>query len=313
MELRRHRVIIGNMPSGCLEGALPSSIFEVSGGVCSRCVWQLQSAVCSQDRSAAWIAKLDLVCDWIGLEGDWVTPERRTRRHVLGPVVTALSAERWRPDLEVPDDFRIARLPGELLVYHAVGNHRTRRDKGRDIKGTGAVLAAIDRLRAEGVPIRLFFATDVPSRDVRYYQVQADIVVDQLNYGRLGANARESLMLGRPLITSIKHGRAPRLPYLVEAPAQHADEATVYDELKALLGDADRRRRMGLASRAFALKWHAQDVCAARFETVIDRVRSGLPADPDNVLGTADGETDGSATSPSAAAASSLAASTHRP
>jgi hypothetical protein len=120
-------------------------------------------------------------------------------------------------------------------------------------------------------------------------------------------------MLGRPLITSIKHGRAPRLPYLVEAPAQHADEATVYDELKALLGDADRRRRMGLASRAFALKWHAQDVCAARFETVIDRVRSGLPADPDNVLGTADGETDGSATSPSAAAASSLAASPHRP
>ncbi|MGY4178325.1 hypothetical protein ACVIHH_003616 [Bradyrhizobium sp. USDA 4518] len=285
LELRRHNLIIGNMPSGCLEGALPSSIFEVTDGLCSRCVWQLQPDVCSENRSAAWLAKLDLICDWIGLEGDWITPERRTSRHVFGPVVTALSKDRWRPDLEVPDAFRIARAPDELLVYHAVGNYEIRRDQGRDIKGTGAVLSAIDRLKAEGFPIRLFFATDVPSRDVRYYQVQADIVVDQLNYGRLGANARESLMLGRPLITSLKHGRGPKLPYLATAPVQHADEKTIYGELRALINDPERRRKMSELSRVFALEWHTQEVCAARFERVIDRIRAGLPADPDNVFG----------------------------
>ncbi|WP_338690962.1 hypothetical protein V5279_31080 [Bradyrhizobium sp. 26S5] len=285
MELRRHNLIIGNMPSGCIEGALPSSFFEVTDGVCSHCVWQLRPDICSEDRNAAWLARLDLVCDWVGLEGDWVTPERKTPRHVFGPAVTALSKDRWRPDLEVPDAFWIARAPDELLVYHAVGNYESRRDQGRDIKGTGAVLAAIDRLKAEGCPIRLFFATDLPSRDVRYYQVQADIVVDQLNYGRLGANARESLMLGRPVITSLKHGRGEKLPYLAEAPVQHADEATIYGELKALVNDPERRRRMSELSRAFALKWHTQEVCAARFETIIDRVRAGLPADPDNALG----------------------------
>src|SRR5262249_58320256 len=116
-----------------------------------------------------------------------------------------------------------------------------------------------------------------------------------------------------PLITSVKHGRAPKLPYLIEAPAQHADEDTIYDVLKALLEDEERRRRMGQASRAFALKWHAQDVCAARFETVIERVRSGLPADPDNALGAVDGEADGRVTGPSAAATASLVAFPHRP
>ena len=64
---------------------------------------------------------------------------------------------------------------------------------------SGAVMAAIEKLKAEGLPVQLYFATEVPSRSVRFIQVQADIVVDQLNYGRIGANARESMMLGRPV------------------------------------------------------------------------------------------------------------------
>ena len=35
--------------------------------------------------------------------------------------------------------------------------------------------------------MRLEFVTDVPSKDVRFIQVQADVIVDQLNTGRYGA------------------------------------------------------------------------------------------------------------------------------
>ncbi|MBL8587676.1 MAG: hypothetical protein JNK46_04030 [Methylobacteriaceae bacterium] len=283
LELRRHRTIIGYMPSGCLEGASPASIFKVSGGVCSHCVWQLDGSVCSEARSAAWIAKLDLVCDWIGLEGDWITPERRTSRHVPMPVVTALSAERWRPGLDIPDAHRIAREPGEILLYHAVGNYETRRKAGRDIKGTGAVLAAVDRLRSEGAPVKLFFATDVPSRDVRFYQAQADIVVDQLNYGRIGANAREAMMLGRPLVTSLRQAEDEGSPWIAECPALNAREDTIYDVLRDLLLDDARRRQMAKASRDFALRWHDADVCARRYEAIIERIRNGLPVDADDL------------------------------
>ncbi len=279
LELRRQGLIIGYSPSGCLDGALQSTIRDVTGGLCARCVWEQQPSVCSDAVNAAWIEKLNAVVDWIALETDWVTPERAAMNSVRGPVAMALDPQIWRPGLEIPPEARIERGPGELLVYHAVGNYKVRRAADRDIKGTGAVLAAIERLQAEGVPVRLFFATDIPSHDIRFYQAQADIVIDQLNYGRLGANARESLMLGRPLITNISRGQPPASTYMAELPAVHATEETIYDVLKALLNAPEQRRALSEAGRKFALKWHSADACAERFERVIDRVRHGLAAE----------------------------------
>lgn len=280
MELKRHRTLIGYTVSGCADAGLQSSIRAVTGGVCRRCAWENRPDVCSDRRNGAWIAKLESFCDWIGLEGDWETPERLTPRHVARPVVMALDAELWRPDLEPPDALRLERAPGELLVYHAVGNYSIRRVGDRDIKGTGAVFAAIETLKAEGLPVRLVFAHDIQSRDVRFYQIQADVVVDQLNYGRLGANARETLMLGRPLVTSLNAG-AFGLRTIREAPALHADEATIADVLRRVLRDRALRDRMGSAGRAYALRWHEAGACAARYEALIDRLRAGLPPDDD--------------------------------
>ena len=281
-ELRRHRMVIGYMASGSLDGARQSSIKKLSGGLCNHCVWEERPDVCNDTDNALWAKRLEAVCDWIGLENDWATIERTGRQYVRHPVITALDPDLWRPDLEPPDAMRIHRAPGEILVYHAVGNYATRRVGARDLKGTGAVMTAIERLQAEGVPVRLIFATDVPSRIVRYLQVQADIVIDQLNYGRLGANARESLMLGKPLISSLDARQDPSLPrlgYIDEAPVMPATEATIYDALKAVVSRPDRWAEMGAASRAFALKWHSADACAARYEKVVDRVRAGLPAE----------------------------------
>ena len=226
-----------------------------------------------------WNRKLAAMCDWVGLEGDHATPERVGPKTVYGPVVTTLDPERWHPDLAVPDDMRLDRQ-ADVVVYHAVGNYATRRTAERDIKGTGAVLDAVERLKADGLPVRLVFAHDIPSTRVRFLQVQADIVVDQLNYGRYGANARESMMLGKPVICRLSSHQAAPLPDLRpidEAPLIDASEASVYEVLRDLVVDADRRRRVGRASRAFALAWHAEDACAARYETVIERIRAGLP------------------------------------
>jgi hypothetical protein len=285
LELRRHRTIIGFMPSGCTDGGLQSSIRELTQGLCSRCVWELRPDVCSDARSLAWNRKLALLCDWVGLECDHATPERIGPKTVYGPVVTTLDPDRWRPDLHVPDDMLIARKPGEILIYHAVGNYAARRTGDRDIKGTGAVLAAVEQLKAEGFPARLIFAHDVPSTRVRYLQVQADIVVDQLNYGRYGANAREAMMLGRPTLCRLSPRQASPLPPLrpiQEAPMLDAREDTVVDVLRSLIVDRERRLESGRKARAFAVAWHGQDACAERYEKIIDRIRAGLPPeDPD--------------------------------
>lgn len=286
LELRRHGLMIGYMPSGCLDGGLQSSIYEQTGGLCDRCVWQQRPDVCSNARSLAWNAKLARMCDWVGLECDHATPERVGAKTVCGPVVTTLDPERWRPDIVPPDDMRIERLPGEIVVYHAVGNYGERRKAGRDIKGTGAVEAALERLKAEGLPVRLIFAHDIPSTQIHFLQVQADIVVDQLNYGRYGANAREAMMLGKPTICQLQARQAPPLPPLrpiLEAPMVSATEQTVTDELRMLVTDAPRRADLSRRARAFAVAWHGQDACAERYEQVIDRLRRGLPPDSEDL------------------------------
>ena len=279
LELRRHRVVIGYMPSGCADGGMQSSIRELTGGLCGRCVWELRPDICSDARSLAWNKKLASLCDWVGLECDLATPERISAKTVYGPVVTALDPDRWHPNIQVPLDMDIGRSSGEVIVYHAVGNDGTRRAAGRDIKGTGSLMNAIEALKAEGLPLRLIFAHDIPSTKVRFLQVQADIVVDQLNYGRYGANAREALMLGKPTICRLSALQSRPLASLrpvQEAPMVDASEETIIDILRALVLDPDRRAALSRRARAFALAWHGQDACAERYERLIDRIHLNL-------------------------------------
>jgi hypothetical protein len=283
MELRRHRMVIGYMAAGSMDGARQSSIRKLSRGLCEHCVWETRPDICNDIDNYLWAQRLEAMCDWIGLENDWATPERISDQYVRYPVITAMDPEMWRPNLEPPEHMRVERAPGEILVYHAVGNYASRRLGRRDLKGTGAVMSAIDRLKAEGFAVRLIFATNVPSRVVRFLQVQADIVIDQLNYGRMGANAREALMLGKPLIVKMDPRQTPplgELNYIAEAPVVNANEDTVYAQLKALIQQPERWAELGREARAFAIKWHSSDTAAERFEDIVDRVRAGLP--PEN-------------------------------
>jgi hypothetical protein len=280
LHLRRRGIKIGYSVCGCLDGVAQSSVTAWSGA-CNRCVWQHQPAICADLRNLAWGHKVRMTCDLVATEGfpalDWQGAPGKIFRE---PLTTALDPEFWRPDLDIPERRRLPRVPGELIVYHGVGNHDLRARQGRDLKGTGAVMAAIERLRAEGAPVRLEFITDLPNTEVRFVQAQADIIVDQLNYGRYGAQAREGMMLGRPTVCFIdksEPGGAEKLQSIETCPLISATEATIYDVLTDLLSDEQKRRRIGLESRAFAMKWHSADACAKRFEEVYDRLLQGLP------------------------------------
>lgn len=279
LELRRHSLLIGTMPSGCNDGGAQSSIFAQADKVCDRCVWQLHPEVCNDKINLEWNNRLQHLCDWIGLEGDHQTPERVGPKFVTNPIVTCLDPDRWHPNLDVPEDMRKGFAPETIKIYHAVGNYEMRRAQGRDIKGSGAIFRAIDTLKAEGYPVELIFAHNTESTKVRYLQTQADIVVDQLNYGRYGANARESLMLGCPTIARLIPEQAkgrPPLEAILNVPIVDSTEDTITDVLRSLVRDKKRRETLGRKSREFALKWHAQDVCAERFEKLTDAIGEGI-------------------------------------
>lgn len=280
VKLRQAGIKIGYSVCGCLDGVAQSSVHAWSGGACDRCVWQNEPRICEDRGNLAWGHKVHMFCDLIATEGfpalDWQSGDKVFRE----PLTTALDPGFWHPDLAVPERYRLARAPGELIVFHGVGNHALRARNGRDLKGTGAVRAAIDRLRQDGVNVRLEFRSDVPNTDLRFLQVQADVIVDQLNYGRYGAQAREGMMLGRPTICHINPQEPAgqrRLESIAACPLVTANEETLYPVLKELLANEARRQAVGRAGRAFALKWHSADACAERFEQVYDRLLRGLP------------------------------------
>ena len=124
--------------------------------------------------------------------------------------------------------------------------------------------------------MRLKFVTDVPSTEVHFIQVQADVIVDQLNYGRYGATARAGMMLGVPTVCYMH--KTSRLAKTASTDrnlsAGFRHESTIYDVLRDLLNSAEQRKSIGRASREFAVKWHSAEVCAARFERVYDALQA---------------------------------------
>lgn len=281
MELKALGVKLGLSMSGCVTGQRASIFNQVSGGVCNTCVWQGNSQVCSEAAQYLSGRRIETLIDMYALEGDWPADFSRLNANkcFYDPLTYCIDDSLWTPNLPIPKRIeKFERDEGEILILHAVGGIKNRDGGGRNIKGTPAVLDAVERLQSEGYKVRLIFKTGVPSRDMRYYQIQADIVVDQLNYGRYGATARECMALGLPTITKIDPKQPhdlPPSPSLNECPLVNANEDTVYEVLKDLIDNPEKREEIGRKSREYAVKWHSSDACAERFEKVYDRVQAG--------------------------------------
>lgn len=274
LELRRRGVLLGFSVSGCLDGISQSAFSAWSGGACEKCIWQTNPVVCSDRRNLALGHKLSATFDLVEVSTDPPLDWFGAANVHNEPLTFALDPDVWNPNLKIPLKHRIERPEDEVLVFHAVGNYQQRTDaSGRNLKGTHRVFEAVEQLRAEGENVRLIFAEGIPNTEMRFMQAQADIVVDQLNYGRVGATARESMMLGKPTVARFLSGNidgAIDPDWVTESPVVRADEETITDVLRDLVRNPDQRITIGRRSREYALKWHSADSCAARFESAIE-------------------------------------------
>ncbi|KTD62004.1 glycosyltransferase [Legionella spiritensis] len=283
LEWKRLNKKIAYTISGCNSGIAQSSISKWSKcdngmSVCDRCIWQDNQDVCNDTKNLNWGRKVQRYCDLIFAETLPALDYMQSGNHVFRePVTLCMDPDVWAPEMKIPDEHIIEKKDGEILVYHAVGNLNIRSSDTRNIKGTPYVFEAIDRLKNEGHNIRLIFFSNKPNTVIRYYQAQADIIVDQLNFGRYGATAREGMMLGKPVLcymNKFEYQKEDRLHSIEECPIVSATEQSVYDELKKLVIDSELRRAIGKESRQYALKWHSQEACAERYEMIYDALFS---------------------------------------
>jgi glycosyltransferase involved in cell wall biosynthesis len=158
--------------------------------------------------------------------------------------------------------------PGDVLrVAHAPSKRR--------IKGTDAVLAAIDSLRARGAPIELDLIEGVPNREARLRYAAADVVIDQLRIGWYGMLAIESMALAKPVVVHLDEQAAVETEeaFGVELPLIRADEHDLEEVLSDLVDRRDSLATVGRRSREYVERVHAHTTVARQVFEIYERVR----------------------------------------
>jgi hypothetical protein len=190
----------------------------------------------------------------------------------------AIDLNKWKPGMEIPLQHRLPKVD-KIRVLHSSYLSKSGRDwGGRNIKGTPFVVAAVERLKSEGYPVEYFFVENKPSNEMRFYQSQADIVVEQLIYGWWGSTGVETMALAKPVVCYIRPSWKTlflkTFPEYSDLPVVEARTSDIYDVLKRLVTDESYRRQKGEESRIFAEK-HFDPVENTR---ALIRVLEGLSA-----------------------------------
>jgi len=146
-----------------------------------------------------------------------------------------------------------ASTSGPIRVLHAP-NHR-------GVKGTEYILAAIDQLKAEGLPVELVLAERISNDQVRRLMQEVDILADQLILPGYGLNAIEGMASGLPVIANLEDRAATevfrRYSFLDECPIVSAGPGTIAEVLRVLVANRSMRTELGTAGRAYVEKYHS--------------------------------------------------------
>jgi glycosyltransferase involved in cell wall biosynthesis len=172
------------------------------------------------------------------------------------------------PPAIVLDDWQPAPTePGDTLrVAHAPSK--------RAVKGTQAVLDAVESLRAKGAPIELDLIEGVPNAEARKRYAAADLVVDQLRIGWYGMFAIESMALAKPVVVHLDQEGAAETEeaFGLELPLVRADEGTIEDVLAGLVEARAELPELGRRSREYVERVHAHTAVARRVLDIYERV-----------------------------------------
>lgn len=233
---------------GCLDGRIPSrfALYE-DNRVCSEC--NRWDNLCSDKYVATKCAPQLKFADCIINHDPDFEDYNRSASYLHGSIDTDF----WNPEEAIPEKYIIAnKTDNAIKIYHSFANSHKRGGFEKNIKGSMYIKTAVDRLKSEGHNVDFIYCAEIPNKELKYYQLQADIIVDQLFYGWLGSTAREGIALGKPVITFIRKEWLDHQSD--ELPVMSADSDSIYPVLKELVVNEQLRKKMGTDARRFAVE-----------------------------------------------------------
>lgn len=201
----------------------------------------------------------------------------RGRRNLLvstPDLLRKLPEARWLPNLVPVNDPLYLPCAGPKAEPPArpvtIAHSPTR----KDLKNTDELLASVAALQAEGAPVALEMLDACPHVFCLRRKRLAHLCFDHLQ-GYYGMSSLEALSQGVPVVSGLDDWNAghirerfgvERLPWVVSSPAR------LTGDLRELARDADRRRAVGAASRAFMETVWSDRAVAAQLAAFYDRL-----------------------------------------
>lgn len=235
-------------PSGCHDYDLYKrfKLYD-KGEVCNNCAWK--GWACDDEinqKKIYFLNKYKCKLIGFGLESSVVK-----LNHIR---LKSIDLNLWKPNIEIPAEHLLPKS-NKLRILHSYFDEQRGEDK-KNIKGSYYVKKAIEKLINEGFEIEYFYIKDKNSRDMRYYQAQADIVVEQLIYGWWGSTGVETMSLGLPVICYLRDSWKEEFfkyfPEYDSLPIIESTTLSIYHDIKELLLNEDLREKKGMESRKFA-------------------------------------------------------------
>lgn len=184
-------------------------------------------------------------------------------------------------------DFRFDTLP-VAVDLGGLGEGGPQRDvprvvhmpTNRAIKGTDAIIAAVEALQAEGVAFEFELIEGRPHDEATRVLREADVLIDQLGSDFHATAAIEAMGMGRVVVGHVLESAAAQ--YGERTPMVAADRHSLADVLRTLLPDVDERRRRAVDGRRFAIRHHdhvaVAERCIAIYQSPTAPVPSGRTA-----------------------------------
>jgi glycosyltransferase involved in cell wall biosynthesis len=168
----------------------------------------------------------------------------------------------WLPTAyDIRELQRVAKLSrrkpdGRVRIVHAPTN--------RALKHTNLLIAVVNELQAEGLPVDLELVEGVTNAECLRAKAQADIVFDQLMFG-YGCNAVEAWGMGVPVICGAD-------PWTLDAmrrewgalPFYEADTDTLKERIREMVESKDLRDEYAGIGLAHVRKYHDEAPALAR-------------------------------------------------
>jgi glycosyltransferase involved in cell wall biosynthesis len=153
----------------------------------------------------------------------------------------------------------------------------------RGVKGTRFILDAVERIKAEGVPLDFAVVEGLSQNHAKLLYEQADLFVDQLLLGWYGGVAVELMALGKPVVCYIRREDLQLVPKEMrdDLPIIQATSNSVYDVLKEWITAGHTRRvEQGLRGRRYVERWHNPERIAGGLKQAYEAILASGPRTP---------------------------------